>query len=244
MFKLDGKIALITGATGGIGHGIAHQMHTQGATVILTGTRTQVLEELASQLKNRVHVLASNLKDSDTTKELFANAESIVGQVDILVCNAGITKDNLMIRMSDKEFDEVINVNLKSAFILCREALKSMGKRRYGRIIGISSIVGRTGNFGQTNYAASKAGLIGMMKSVALEGASRGITANCIAPGFIATPMTEVIKDEIKEKIKSKIPLGSFGEPNDIAAAAVFLASDQAKYITGAVLDVNGGMYM
>lgn len=244
MFKLNGKVALITGATGGIGHEIARTMHSQGATVVITGTRTQVLDELAADLKDRVHVLPSNLKDATATKELFAKAESVAGQVDILVCNAGITRDNLMIRMSDEEFDDVIAVNLKSAFILCREALKAMSKRRHGRIIAISSIVGRSGNFGQTNYAASKAGLIGMIKSVALEGATRGITANCIAPGFIATPMTDVIKDEIKEKIKAKIPMAVLGEPKDIAAAATFLASDEARYVTGAVLDVNGGMYM
>lgn len=244
MFKLNGKVALITGATGGIGHEIARTMHSQGATVVITGTRTQVLDELAAELKDRVHVLPSNLKDAAATKELFAKAESVAGQVDILVCNAGITRDNLMLRMSDEEFDEVIAVNLKSAFVLCREALKAMSKRRQGRIIGISSIVGRSGNFGQTNYAASKAGLIGMIKSVALEGATRGITANCIAPGFITTPMTDVIKDEIKEKIKAKIPMAILGEPKDIAAAATFLASDEARYVTGAVLDVNGGMYM
>lgn len=244
MFKLNGKAALITGATGGIGHEIARTMHAQGATVVITGTRTEVLNELAAELKERVHVLPSNLKDASATKELFAAAEGLTGQIDILVCNAGITRDNLMIRMSDEEFDEVIAVNLKSAFILSREALKAMSKRRSGRIIAISSIVGRSGNFGQTNYAASKAGLIGMIKSVALEGATRGITANCIAPGFIATPMTDVIKDEIKEKIKAKIPMACMGEPKDIAAAAVYLASEESRYVTGTVLDVNGGMYM
>jgi len=223
---------------------IATKMHAQGATVVISGTRVQLLDELAAELKDRVHVIPSNLKDAVATKELFAKAENITGQVDVLVCNAGITRDNLMIRMSDEEFEDVINVNLKSAFILSREALKAMSKRRSGRIIGISSVVGRSGNFGQTNYAASKAGLIGMMKSVALEGASRGVTANCIAPGFIVSPMTDVIKEEIKEKIKTKIPVGSFGEPADIAATAVFLASNEARYITGAVIDVNGGMYM
>ncbi|MDF3047979.1 MAG: fabG [Candidatus Midichloriaceae bacterium] len=244
MFDLTGKVALITGATGGIGHMIATKMHEQGATVVISGTRTQLLDVLAAELKERVYVIPSNLKDPVATKELFAKAESVAGQVDILVCNAGITRDNLMIRMSDEEFDDVISVNLKSAFILSREALKAMSKRRSGRIIGISSVVGRSGNFGQTNYAASKAGLIGMIKSVALEGSSRGVTANCIAPGFITSPMTDAIKDEVKEKIKAKIPVGFFGEPNDIAATAVFLASNEARYITGAVIDVNGGMYM
>lgn len=244
MFSLQGKVALVTGATGGIGHGIAAKMHEAGATVVLSGTRVNVLEELAKSLGDRVHVIPSNLKDPESTKNLFAQAEEKCGQVDILVCNAGITRDNLMIRMTDEEFDEVIQVNLKSAFILNREALKAMTKRRAGRIINISSVVGRMGNFGQTNYSASKAGLIGMTKSVAREGASRGVTANCIAPGFVTSPMTDVIKDEIKEKIKATIPMGSFGEPSDIASAAVFLASDEARYITGTVLDVNGGMYM
>ncbi len=244
MFRLDGKAALLTGATGGIGHEIARTLHSQGATVVITGTRTQALDELAKELKERVHVLASDLKNPAATKELFTSAEGVAGKIDILICNAGITRDNLMIRMSDEEFDEVIAVNLKSAFILCREALKAMGKRRYGRIVGIGSVVGRSGNFGQTNYAASKAGLIGMIKSVALEGASRGITANSIAPGFISTPMTDAIKDEIKEKVRAKIPVATFGEPKDIAIAALYLASEEAKYVTGAVLDVNGGLYM
>ena len=244
MFSLEGKVALVTGATGGIGHEIAVRMHAAGATVVISGTRVNVLEDLAKTLGDRVHVIPSNLSDAASTQNLFAQAEEKCGQVDILVCNAGITRDNLMIRMSDAEFDEVINVNLKSVFILNREALKAMTKRRSGRIINISSVVGRMGNFGQTNYAAAKAGLIGMTKSVAREGASRGVTANCIAPGFVATPMTDVIKDEIKEKIKTTIPVGTFGEPKDIAAAAVYLASDAGRYVTGSVLDVNGGMYM
>jgi len=186
----------------------------------------------------------ANLKDPKSTIELFTKAEELASKVDILVCNAGITKDNLMMRMSDEEFDEVIQVNLKSAFLLNREAVKSMGKRRYGRIINLASVVAKMGNFGQTNYAASKAGLIGMTKSVARECATRGITANCIAPGFIATPMTDVIREDIKEKIKASIPMATFGEPNDIAAACVYLASEEARYVTGTVLDVNGGMYM
>lgn len=244
MFGLEGKVALVTGATGGIGHEIAVQMHAAGATVIISGTRVNVLEDLAKTLGDRVHVIPSNLSDAASTQNLFAQAEEKCGQVDILVCNAGITRDNLMIRMSDAEFDEVINVNLKSVFILNREALKAMTKRRSGRIINISSVVGRMGNFGQANYAAAKAGIVGMTKSVARECASRGVTANCIAPGFVATPMTDVLKDEIKEKIKANIPIGTFGEPKDIAAAAVYLASEAGRYITGSVLDVNGGMYM
>lgn len=244
MFSLEGKVALVTGATGGIGHEIAKVFHDQGATVVISGTRESVLQELASKLGSRVEVIPADLKSPESTLSLFTKAEEKQGRVDILVCNAGITRDNLMIRMSDSDFEEVIDVNLRSAFILNREALKSMGKRRWGRIINISSVVGRSGNFGQTNYAASKAGLIGMTKSVALEGASRWITANCIAPGFIETPMTDVIREDIKEKVKTKIPMGEFGKPHDIAAAAAFLASEEARYITGSVLDVNGGMYM
>lgn len=244
MFRLDGKVALVTGATGGIGHAVAKKFHEQGATVVISGTRAGVLEELAQELGERVFVVLANLKDASSTVGLFTKAEELASKVDILVCNAGITRDNLMLRMSDEEFDEVIQVNLKSAFLLNREAVKSMGKRRYGRIINLASVVGKMGNFGQTNYAASKAGLIGMTKSVARECATRGITANCIAPGFIATPMTDVIRDDIKEKIKTSIPMAAFGEPNDIASACVYLASEEARYVTGTVLDVNGGMYM
>lgn len=244
MFSLIGKNALITGATGGIGHGIARKLHAAGATVIISGTRANVLEEFKGELKERVHVVPANLGDAQSVQELFKKAEEVASQVDIVVCNAGITRDNLLIRMTEEEWDEVIRVNLKAVWLLNREAMKAMVKRRNGRIINISSIVGASGNFGQTNYAASKAGIIGMTKSVALEGSTRGVTANCIAPGFIATPMTDVIKDEIKEKIKAKIPMGIFGEPEDIAAAALYLASDEARYVTGQVLHVNGGMYM
>lgn len=244
MFRLDGKVALVTGATGGIGHEIARAFHAQGATVVISGTRESVLAEIVKELGSRVYAVPSNLKDPSSTVALFAKAEELASKVDIVVCNAGITRDNLLIRMSDEEFDEVIQVNLKSAFILNREAVKAMSKRRYGRIINIASVVGKMGNFGQANYAASKAGIIGMTKSVARECATRGITANCIAPGFVATPMTDVIRDDIKEKIKTSIPMASFGEPKDIAAAAVYLASEEARYVTGTVLDVNGGMYM
>jgi 3-oxoacyl-[acyl-carrier protein] reductase len=244
MFSLEGKKALVTGATGGIGNAIARVMHQAGATVVISGTRENILQELANDLKERVHVITSNLKDPSNVVSLYQKSEEVMGQVDILVCNAGITRDNLMIRMTDEEFDEVINVNLKSVFLLNREALKAMTKRRSGRIINISSVVGAMGNFGQTNYSAAKAGIIGMTKSVALEGATRGVTANCIAPGFIQTPMTDVIKDDIKEKIKTKIPMGLFGEPKDIAYAALYLASEEARLITGHTLHVNAGMYM
>jgi 3-oxoacyl-[acyl-carrier protein] reductase len=245
MFNFTGKSALITGATGGLGHGIAKALHEAGAKVILSGTREEILKTFANELGERAFIAPCNLKDTTDVANLFAKAEELAGgQIDILVCNAGVTKDNLLIRMSDEEFDEVIQVNLKSAWILNREAMKAMSKRRYGRIINISSIVGQSGNFGQTNYAASKAGLIGMSKSAALEGASRGVTVNCVSPGFIDTPMTDFIRDDIKEKIKAKIPMNSFGEPKDIAAAILYLASEEARYVTGHVMQVNGGMYM
>lgn len=244
MFSLEGKCALVTGATGGLGHAITRVFHKAGATVVISGTRENVLNEFANELKERVIPIAANLANAEEVVNLYTQAEEKAGKIDILVCNAGITRDNLMIRMKDSEWDEVINVNLKSAFLLNREALKAMSRRRAGRIINISSVVGEMGNFGQSNYAAAKAGLIGMTKSVALEGATRGVTANCIAPGFIETPMTDAIKDEIKEKIKTKIPMGIFGQPEDIAHAALFLASDEARIITGHTIDVNAGMYM
>jgi len=245
MFSLAGKNALVTGATGGIGHAIAKKLHQAGANVIISGTRENVLQELANELKERVVVLPANLKNSDDIIGLYAKAEEKAGQVDIIVCNAGITRDNLLIRMSEQEFDEVINVNLKAVWLLNREAAKAMTKRRSGRIINISSVVGESGNFGQTNYAAAKAGIIGMTKSVALECATRGVTANCIAPGFIKTPMTEAIPENVvKEKILPKIPMGMMGEPEDIANAALFLASNEARLITGHTIDVNAGMYM
>lgn len=244
MFSLNGKTALVTGATGGLGHAIAKKLHAAGAVVVISGTRENILQELASELKERVHVVPANLKDTQSVLALYAKSEELTGGVNILVCNAGVTRDNLLIRMSEEEWDDVITVNLKSAFLLGREAMKAMTKRRAGRIINISSVVGESGNFGQANYSASKAGLIGLTKSMALEGAPRGVTANCIAPGFIKTPMTDAIRDDIKEKILTKIPLGVFGEPDDIANAALFLASDEAKLITGHTIDVNGGMYM
>ena len=245
MFSLVGKNALVTGATGGIGHAVAKKLHQAGATVIISGTRENVLQELAAELKERVIVIPANLKKSEDIINLFAQAEQQSGQVDIVVCNAGITRDNLLIRMSEEEFDEVIAVNLKAVWLLNREAAKVMTKRRSGRIINISSVVGESGNFGQTNYAAAKAGIIGMTKSVALECATRGVTANCIAPGFIRTPMTEAIPEKVvQEKLLPKIPMGVIGEPDDVANAALFLASNEARLITGHTIDVNAGMYM
>ena len=244
MFDLKGKVALITGATGGIGRAMASKFHASGATVIISGTRESVLQEIAHELKDRVIVKAANLANSAEVVNLFKSSEEEAGQVDILVCNAGITKDNLVLRMSEEEWDSIINVNLKSAFLLNREALKAMSKRRYGRIINISSVVGVTGNFGQANYVASKAGLIGLTKTIALEGATRGITANCIAPGFIVSPMTNKLNESIQEKILTKIPMNRQGEPDDVANSCLFLASESASYITGHTLHVNGGMYM
>lgn len=245
MFSLEGKKALITGAAGGIGREIAARFHKAGAHVVITGTRLDVLDEVAAPFKDsRVSCIAADLSKSGEVIDLFKQAEELTSGLDIVVCNAGITKDNLLIRMSEEEYDDVLNVNLKSVWLLNREAMKAMTGRRKGRIINISSIVGQTGNFGQTNYAASKAGIIGLTKSAAQEGASRGVTVNAIAPGFISTPMTEVIRDDIKDKIRAKIPMGAFGEPSDIASAAQYLASDEARYVTGVVMQVNGGMYM
>lgn len=244
MFNLQGKKALVTGATGGIGGAIAKKLHSAGATIIISGTKQDTLKNMEDELKERVHSIPANLGNPEEVSNLYKKADEISGGVDILVCNAGITKDTLLIRMSDEDWDKVINVNLKAAFILNREALKSMMKRRSGRIINITSVSGFTGNFGQANYVASKAGLIGLTKTVALEAAPRGITANCIAPGFIVTSMTEALNNDIQEKIKSRIPLDQFGEPDDIANAALFLASNEAKFITGTTLHVNGGMYM
>jgi len=245
MFSLKGKNALVTGATGGIGHAIAKRFHEAGANVAISGTREEALNELALELKERVVSIPANLSDPQDVLRLYAEAEEKLGQVDIIVCNAGITRDNLMIRMKEEDFDDVIAVNLKAVWLLNREAVKAMMKRKNGRIINISSVVGQSGNFGQTNYAAAKAGIIGMTKSVALECASRGITANCIAPGFIQTPMTSAIPESVvQEKILPKIPMGKMGVPDDIAYAALFLASNEANLITGHTLDVNAGMYL
>lgn len=244
MFDLTGKTALITGASGGIGAAIAVSLHAQGATVILSGTREQALQELASTLSGRVHYLRCNLADTHETEGLLDQAEALAGNIDILVCNAGITKDNLSLRMKNEDFQDVININLFSTFILNRAAIKRMMKKRSGRIINISSVVAVTGNPGQANYTASKAGMIAMSKSLAAEVASRGITINCVAPGFIETAMTEVLAEEHKEKLTKSIPAGKMGQPHDIANAVTFLASDEAGYITGQTLHVNGGMVM
>jgi len=244
MFDLTGKCALVTGASGGIGEAIAAALHGQGATVALSGTRREKLEEVSAKLGSRTHVLPCDLRDRAQVASLVSQAEAAMGQLDILVNNAGVTKDNLFMRMSDEQWDEVIAINLTSAFVLCRAALRNMMRRRTGRIINIASISGVIGNPGQGNYAASKAGLQGMTKSLAREVASRGITANCIAPGFIETPMTHALNEKQTEAISSAIPAGTFGKPGDIAAAAVFLASEEARYITGETLHINGGMIM
>jgi len=245
MFDLTGKTALVTGASGGIGGAIAAALHAQGATVALSGTRRERLEEVAVSLgAERVHVLPANLADAESLAGLLPAAEAAMGHLDILVNNAGLTRDGLMMRMKDSDWDEVIRVNLTANFQLSRAALRGMMKRRFGRIISITSIVGVTGNPGQVNYAASKAGLIGLSKSLAAEVASRGITVNCVAPGFIATAMTEGLAEAQKAKLASGIPAGVMGTPADIAAAVVYLASTEAGYVTGQTLHVNGGMAM
>lgn len=244
MFDLTGKNALVTGASGGIGGAIARALHGQGASVGLSGTRIEPLMELASELGERAHVVACNLSDPDAVDALPKQAIATMGSVDILVNNAGITRDNLFMRMSDDEWQSVLDVNLTASMRLCRGVMRPMMKARWGRIINISSIVGATGNPGQANYAASKAGLIGMTKSIAYEVASRGITANAVAPGFIATPMTDKLSDDQKQKINTQIPAARMGTPEEIAAAVVYLASPQAGYVTGATIHVNGGMAM
>ncbi|MEP1930916.1 MAG: 3-oxoacyl-[acyl-carrier-protein] reductase [Roseibium sp.] len=244
MFSLEGKNALVTGATGGIGEAIARTLHAQGATVCLSGTRAEKLESLASDLGDRAYVTPANLSDRDAVAALLPTAEEKMGTVDILVNNAGITRDNIFMRMKDDEWDQVLEVNLTSGFHLCRAAIKGMMKRRTGRIIGITSVVGVTGNPGQTNYAAAKAGMIGMYKSLAREVASRKITVNAIAPGFIETAMTDELNEKQKESILSSVPAGRLGTSGEIASAALYLASDEAAYVTGQTLHVNGGMAM
>ena len=244
MFSLEGKTALVTGATGGIGESIARSLHAQGATVALSGTRAEKLEALAADLGERAFVTPANLADRAAVEALLPAAEEAMGSVDILVNNAGITRDNIFMRMKDEEWDQVIEVNLTSGFHLCRAAIKGMMKRRYGRIIGITSVVGVTGNPGQTNYAAAKAGMIGMYKSLAREVASRNITVNTIAPGFIETAMTDALNDKQKDSILTSVPAGRLGTSDEIAAAAVYLASTEAAYVTGQTLHVNGGMAM
>jgi 3-oxoacyl-[acyl-carrier protein] reductase len=244
MFDLSGKTALVTGATGGIGGAIARGLHKQGATVALSGTRREVLDQLASELKDRVHVLPCDLADKDQVEALVPKAEEVMGKLDILVANAGVTKDNLFVQLRDEDWDAVINVNLTATFRLSRAAMKTMMRRRFGRIIGITSVVGVTGNPGQSNYTAAKAGMIGMMKSIAKEYARRGVTANCVAPGFIATAMTDKLNDKQREAILQMVPSGRLGTPDDIASAVIYLASDEASYVTGQTLHVNGGMAM
>jgi 3-oxoacyl-[acyl-carrier protein] reductase len=244
MFDLKGRTALVTGATGGIGGAIAEALHKQGATVAMSGTRREALETLAAKLSERVHVLPCNLSELSEVEALVPSAEQAMGGVDILVANAGITRDNLFVQLRDEDWDDVIKVNLTATFRLARAATKLMMRRRFGRIIAITSVVGVTGNPGQGNYSASKAGMIGMIKSLAAEYAKRNVTANCIAPGFIKTPMTDALNDKQREAILTRVPAARLGTPEDIAAAAVYLSSNEAGYVTGQTIHVNGGMAM
>lgn len=244
MFDLTGKTALVTGATGGIGGAIARALHRQGATVAISGTRKEVLDQLAAELKERVHVLPCDLSNKDQVEALVPAAEEAMQKLDILVANAGVTKDNLFVQLRDEDWDTVIDINLTATFRLSRAAMKTMMRRRFGRIIGITSVVGVTGNPGQSNYTAAKAGMIGMMKSIGKEYARRGVTANCVAPGFIATPMTDKLNEKQREAVLQMVPSGRLGSGDDIAAAVVYLASDEAAYVTGQTLHVNGGMAM
>jgi len=244
MFDLSGKRALVTGASGGIGGAIAKHLHACGATVALSGTRVEALQTVADELGDRAHVTPADLGSAEGAEALINDASTAMGGVDILVNNAGLTRDQLAMRMKDEDWQLVLDVNLTAAFRLSRACLRGMMKARFGRIIGITSVVGATGNAGQTNYAASKAGMIGMSKSLAQEVASRGITVNCVAPGFIETPMTDVLSDDLKTKLLAGIPAGRLGNVDDIASACVYLASDEASYMTGQTLHVNGGMAM
>ncbi|KQT84337.1 3-oxoacyl-[acyl-carrier-protein] reductase [Methylobacterium sp. Leaf466] len=245
MFDLTGRKALVTGATGGLGGAIARALHAQGAVVAISGTRSEALDGLAGELGgDRVHPLLSDLSDKAAVEALVPAAEAAMGGLDILVNNAGITRDNLFLRMKDEEWDAVIAVNLTAAFRLSRAAVKGMMRRRHGRIVNIGSVVGATGNPGQVNYAAAKAGLVGMTKALAAEVATRNLTVNCIAPGFITSPMTDGLNDKQRETILTRVPMGRLGSGGDVAAAAVYLASDEAGYVTGQTLHVNGGMAM
>ena len=244
MFNLEGKCALVTGASGGLGAAIARALHAQGAKVALSGTRVEPLEALATELGEGAFVVPANLSDPDSVAALPKAAEEAMGQIDILVNNAGITRDNLAMRLKDEDWDLVQQVNLKAAFKLSQAMLRGMMKRRFGRIINITSVVGVTGNPGQANYAASKAGLIGMSKSLAQEVASRGITVNCLAPGFIESPMTDVLDEGQKERILGSVPMGRLGQAEEIASGVVYLASEEAGYVTGQTLHINGGMAM
>lgn len=244
MFDLTGKAALVTGATGGIGGEIAKALHAQGAVVAISGRNKEKLDALAAELGSNVHAIFADLSNSDGIAALVKDADEAMGQVDVLVNNAGLTRDNLSMRMKEEEWQEVLNVNLTAPFMLAKACQRGMMKRRFGRIINISSVVGTTGNPGQCNYVASKAGLMGWTKSMGMEIASRGITVNCVAPGFIATAMTEALDDNQKEKINGTIPMGRMGSPDEIASAVAYLASDEAAYVTGATIHVNGGMAM
>ncbi|HYS49493.1 MAG TPA: 3-oxoacyl-[acyl-carrier-protein] reductase [Xanthobacteraceae bacterium] len=244
MFDLTGRTALVTGASGGIGGAIARALHGQGATVALSGTRREALDALAAELRDRVHVFACNLADKDAVEQLVPGAEQAMGQLDILVNNAGITRDNIFVRLKDEDWEQVIAVDLTASFRLMRAAARGMMRRRFGRIVGITSIVGVTGNAGQGNYAAAKAGMIGMSKALAHEVASRNVTVNCIAPGIIETAMTAALTDKQRETILATVPARRLGTVAEVAAAALFLASNEAGYVTGHTLHVNGGMAM
>ena len=244
MFDLTGKTALVTGATGAIGDAIARALHKQGAMVAISGTRREALDKLAGELGERVHILPCDLGNAEQVEALVPAAEEAMQKLDILVANAGVNKDNLFVQLKDEDWDKVIAVNLTATFRLTRAAVTRMMRRRWGRIIGISSVVGFTGNPGQGNYTASKAGMVGMLKSVAAEYARRNITANCIAPGIITSAMTNRLNDKQREAIMSRVPMGRLGTPQDIAAASVYLASEEAAYVTGQTIHVNGGMAM
>ena len=244
MFDLTDKTALVTGATGGIGEAIARVLHSRGAAVVISGTRAERLESLAADLGDKCFVAAANFSEPDAPDALVKAATEAAGGVDILVNNAGLTRDNLAMRMKDEEWQQVIDVNLSASFRLSRAVLRGMMKSRWGRIVTITSVVGATGNPGQANYAASKAGLTGMSKALAQEVASRGVTVNCIAPGFIETPMTDVLSDDQKATLLDRIPSGRLGLPDDVAASVAYLASEEASYVTGQTLHVNGGMAM
>jgi 3-oxoacyl-[acyl-carrier protein] reductase len=244
MFDLSGKAALVTGASGGIGQAIARALHGQGAAVALSGTRRDVLDALQGDLGDRARVLVCDLADGAAVDALPGQAEEALGGLDIVVHNAGVTRDNLFLRMKDEEWDQVLQINLNAGFRLFRGALRGMMRRRAGRLVGVASVVGVTGNPGQANYAASKAGLIGMAKSLAWEVANRGITVNCVAPGFVTSPMTDALTEKQRETVLARVPAGRLGEGPEVAAAVVYLASDEAAYVTGQTLHVNGGMAM
>jgi 3-oxoacyl-[acyl-carrier protein] reductase len=244
MFELTAKTALITGATGPIGGSIARVLHAQGATVAISGTRRDALDRLAADLGDRVHILPCNLADNAEIETLVPRAEEAMGQLDVLIANAGVTRDNLLVQLRDEDWEQVIAVNLSATFRLARAAMRGMMRRRFGRVIAVTSVVGTTGNPGQANYVAAKAGITGMIKAIAQEYAKRGVTANCVAPGFIVTPMTQKLNDKQREVILAKIPSNRAGTPDEVAAAVVFLASNEAAYVTGQTLHVNGGMAM